>query len=315
MLRYKDNVFLKSSFRNEQELEDVVVENCQLLFGPESFFLPKSLIKTSDGAGTIPDGFVIDLENGRWFVVEAELLHHGVWAHIVPQITKQLVAIKNSTTKIALEDMVVKMVEADSLLGEKFKSQGIEVIHIRKALRELLDAPPSIAIPIDEISKDLTIWADNLKYEVFIWKIERFVHEKNSSEIVYLLPDEFSPSYSSPSESMLGQELSNRQRFQVKLIDLVDAGLLSNEDVLTLSYTPRGGKRKTYTATVSDRGTLIVLDQEFESVSNAAMACIQHTGSSRETVNGWTSWTAANGKRIDELRREFISDAHLPQIE
>src|SRR5262245_27104097 len=35
----------------------------------------------------IPDAFVIDYENEQWYIVKAELIAHGVWRHIVPQIT------------------------------------------------------------------------------------------------------------------------------------------------------------------------------------------------------------------------------------
>ena len=61
MLIFNDQKFIKSPFDSEAELEKVVVDNYEYLFGPDSFYLPKTFIKTADGAGTIPDGFAIDI--------------------------------------------------------------------------------------------------------------------------------------------------------------------------------------------------------------------------------------------------------------
>ena len=92
MLILKEINFIQTPFDNEEELENVVIENYEYIFGPNSFYLPKKLIKTGDGTGTIPDGFAIDLENKKWFIVEAELLKHSVWSHIAPQVSKQIIA-------------------------------------------------------------------------------------------------------------------------------------------------------------------------------------------------------------------------------
>jgi hypothetical protein len=51
MLIFKDSKFVKSPFDSEAELEKVVVQNYEYLFGPNSFYLPKARIKTADGGG------------------------------------------------------------------------------------------------------------------------------------------------------------------------------------------------------------------------------------------------------------------------
>ncbi|RMF04569.1 MAG: hypothetical protein D6772_00415 [Bacteroidetes bacterium] len=77
MLIFKDTKYIKAPFKNEDELEQVVVSNYEYIFGPTSIYLPKKMIKTGDGTGTILDGFVIDLEAKKWYLVEAELLHYN----------------------------------------------------------------------------------------------------------------------------------------------------------------------------------------------------------------------------------------------
>ena len=106
MIILDDKKLIEAKFRNEQELEDVVVANSEHFFGPTSVFIPKAKIKTADGTGTIPDGFAIDLASRSWYVVEAELGHHSIWTHIAPQVTKQLLAISRSETRQLLEEIL-----------------------------------------------------------------------------------------------------------------------------------------------------------------------------------------------------------------
>lgn len=49
-------------FKTEEEVEKVVARNFKLLFGDYSILLPKSLIRTSGGKGTVPDGIVVDFK-------------------------------------------------------------------------------------------------------------------------------------------------------------------------------------------------------------------------------------------------------------
>ncbi len=44
MLIFKDIKFIKSPFNNEAELEKVVVDNYEYLFGPDSFYSHLSLL-------------------------------------------------------------------------------------------------------------------------------------------------------------------------------------------------------------------------------------------------------------------------------
>ena len=120
MLISKDKKYIKTSFDNEAELEKVVIDNYEYLFGPDSFYLPKTKIKTSDGFGTIPDGFAIDIRQRRWYIVEAELGHHDVWNHIAKQVSKQIVASLQLVTTRNLEDISAELYNDDENLKEKF---------------------------------------------------------------------------------------------------------------------------------------------------------------------------------------------------
>ena len=117
--------YISAPFASEQELELIVQANAEYIFGPDSVYLPKSLIKTSDGFGTIPDGFVIDLASRTWFIVEAELSVHSVWNHIAPQIAKQIIAASQPASRRMLTEMVINRVKEDSGLRDRFEELAL----------------------------------------------------------------------------------------------------------------------------------------------------------------------------------------------
>ena len=66
MLLFDSRKFVSVAFDSEDEIERVTIENAEYIFGPSSIYFPKKLIRTPDGTGTIPDGYVIDLESRIW---------------------------------------------------------------------------------------------------------------------------------------------------------------------------------------------------------------------------------------------------------
>src|SRR2546428_13550259 len=84
--------YVPASFTDEAEIEKLVQDQAEFLFGSGSIFLPKTKAETGGGKSTVPDGFVIDLERACWYLVEAERASHGTWEHIAPQVSRQLAA-------------------------------------------------------------------------------------------------------------------------------------------------------------------------------------------------------------------------------
>lgn len=307
MLIFKDTKFIKSPFDSEAELEQVIVDNYEYLFGPDSFYLPKTMIKTADGAGTIPDGFAIDLGAKQWYIVEAELGHHDVWRHIAQQVSKQIVASLQPSTKQKLEDISAQMYLDDEYTREKFSSLGIESVDVRKVIREILKGDPIIGIPIDNIPNDLKDWARQQRLKVKLWIVSKFVQLNNKENIIYEFPEEFQPALDTEEEDKPQKANAKYTRYDINIVDLIEADLISIGDVLTMTYKPKGGRAKQFYATVLEDGALELLDQQFSSPSNAAVAGIQAAGSDRKTVNGWTSWKNSDNKTLADLREQLLN--------
>jgi len=306
MLILNDRKFIKSPFDNEAELEQVIIDNYEHIFGPSSIYLPKKKIKTGDGAGTIPDGFAIDLASKKWYLVEAELLHHTVWNHIAPQVSKQVIASLQPYSKKVIQDLAVETYSNDETAKEKFQELGIKELNVRKVIQDILEKEPVIGVPIDDISSDLKEWARTLKYNVKLWVISKFVEFKDSSNVVYEFPEEFKPEIDTEKEDGVDETDQEITRYDVSISDLIEKGFISVNQQLIMDYNPRNGEQKRYSALVHDDGSLEVLGQKFSSPSYAALAGIQDAGSDRQTVNGWTSWKTEEGKWIADLREEYL---------
>jgi hypothetical protein len=304
MIITDDKKYIKAPFVNESEIENVVINNYEYIFGPSSIYLPKALIKTGDGGGTIPDGFAIDLASKKWYLVEAELIQHSVWSHIAPQVTKQMIASQQIITKKILEDLAVEIYQKDDTTKEKFSELGIKEINIRKLLSEILEKEPIVGVPIDSISNDLKDWARTLKYNVKLWVITKYVEFNNPKNIAYEFPEEFKPELDTEEEAIdQNDKLGRISRSDIGILELLQAQLLTVNQKLTMIYKPRtGGAQKKYIATVLEDGSLKLMDQVYSSPSYAALAGIQDSGSERKTVNGWTSWKTEDGIIIAELR-------------
>lgn len=305
--------FVLTNFDSEEELENVVVDNAEYIFGPSSIYLPKSLIRTADGVGTIPDGYAIDLDGRRWYIVEAEVSQHSVWSHIAPQVAKQIIAANNPATKQKLIEAVIDRVRDDETLQEKFAEQSIDPIDYREALAQIFATDPIIGMPIDAVKNDLREWAATLKVDVRLWIVQKYVEFNNPQNIAYEIPEEFRPVF----DASLDQEQSGNTvaRYDVAVSDLIAAEYLIVGQILKMPYKPRNGDAKTYEATIESDGSLTVMGRTFSAPSYAALFGIQDAGSSRSTVNGWTAWRLDDGSTLADVRDKFIATSSTPSVE
>jgi hypothetical protein len=305
MLIVEGRKFVLAPFDSEEELERVVVENAEYLFGPSSIYFPKSLIATRDGAGTIPDGYVLDLSRRVWYIVEAEISRHSVWSHIAPQVAKQIIAASNPVSKQSLVDIAADRVRSDGELQDRFNDEGIHTIDIRRVLAEILAKEPIVAMPIDAVKDDLREWAATLRIPVKLWIVRKYVEFGRPEVVMYEIPEEFGPIVDTGQNSNESQ--TELARYDVTLADLIDAEMVHVGQRLHMPYKPRNGEQRDYVATITDDGSIQLLGRQFSSPSYAAVFGIQDAGSSRKTVNGWTAWRLEDGETLASVRERYLS--------
>jgi len=221
MLVSKAEQYYKAPFDSEAELEQVVRDYSEQLFGANALFLPKAKISTLGGTGTIPDGFAIDIESGDWYIVEAELASHGTWQHIAPQISKQIAALDSPETREAVLKLAITAIQESEQHQEAIADLGIAEIEIHGRLQAILNRPPVVAIPIDSLPKDLESWSKSLRVDVRTWIIEKYT-SLDGQQVIYSLPEDSAPSHVTERGSCLLHTEGRKPPTQCKRVDQVE---------------------------------------------------------------------------------------------
>lgn len=306
MLIGNNKRYIEAPFLDENELEQVIVDNYEQIFGASSIFLPKTKIKTLDGAGTIPDGYAIDLKSQMWYIVEAELAQHKVYDHIASQVGKQIGAAQTQLSKKRIIELSINQFKDDAITKDKFYEMNIKDIDVRHVLSQILEKEPIVGIPIDKTSDDLESWSKQQKTEIKIWEVIKFVNLNNKQDIMYHFPIESKPILDTGKEKQIKTNGINKDKYDILISDLIEKEILKVGEKLVMEYKPRQGYAKVYEATLNQDGTINTLGQNYSSPSYAALAGIQNAGSKRNTVNGWTSWKNKHGTTLDELRENYL---------
>jgi hypothetical protein len=243
------------------------------------------LVRTSVGRGTIPDAFVIDYENDEWYLVEAELIAHGVWRHIVPQITSQIVACLNQDTRNLLTDRVLEHIASDAQL--KLDP------HLQQRVVTILRKEPIVAIPIDNTSDDLEAWARTQKLPVSIWVIGKLESLNDRTRIAYQIPGDNEASIvAQPTETSISVV---RRSSSKSIAALIEGGLLESGERLILDF-----KGHHFTGEANPQGIKLD-DGKVYAPSRAAVKCYQRVGSTRPTENGWRAWKNESEVSLNQL--------------
>jgi hypothetical protein len=307
LLTKEYKTYLKVSFSNEEEIENVILDNVQLLFGDYICLLPKARLITVGGKGTIPDGVLINFQSMEWFIIEVERGIHGTWDHIAPQISKQLTAIANETAKAKIITQALGEIQENKELKDLLAEIGIEEIHVHGKLQSILSKPPIIALPIDIIPDDLEEWADTLRNEIRIWTVEKYINDNN--DVIYSIPD-------IESEDDLSQEGNNQEKGSgpKKTADLlkklIAKGLLQVDQQVYFDYGPKGKSKTHFEGKIKLDG--IEIDEKVYSPSIAALKCIQTISKYRKSANGWKVWKTLDGALLNETYKKFREEDNKP---
>lgn len=176
MILFKDGVkYIEYQYKNELEIEDMVYEHYKYIFGKDSIFLAKRKIKTNAGISTIPDAFVLSLDDKKWYLIEVEMKSHQLYEHIVPQISKFNTAIKNSNSQKILIKMIYEEIKNDPQKNLIFQLKQIKEIF--KYITEILESKPQIIILIDGKNDELEEVCDSLPFDSKVIEFKTYIRE------------------------------------------------------------------------------------------------------------------------------------------
>lgn len=166
---------LRTNFKKEEELENLMIKNSKILFGNKTIFIQKTKIKNQALGNAIPDGFLFDLSdvnNPQFYLMEVELAKHDFYKHIFPQITKFIAFFNNSENRKKLIDRLFDSVNSNKEIETQFKNiLGKKEIY--KIITDAIENSQNIIlvidknkIEIDEAKKAYSEWDRLVKVEL-----------------------------------------------------------------------------------------------------------------------------------------------------
>jgi hypothetical protein len=178
------------SFDNEKELETWAFANYGTFFGT-SVLLNGFRITTPTGKHGLPDGFAFNFAQRQWWVVECELLSHGVWPHIAEQITRFVVAARNPATLRQIRDKIFEQVLLEGKQDAVSAMIGTTPTRLLQQIELFIEGvTPALAIFIDDTNQDLIDFCDALDTPAEIYRVKKFIVNGRAE---YYSPDRNQP--------------------------------------------------------------------------------------------------------------------------
>lgn len=194
----------------EAEFEKLVFTQYKYLFGENTILFTKQKIKTVTNIGTIPDAFIIDFENEKWYIIEIEISNHDVYSHIVPQLTKFHSALNNQQTRKQLLKFFDSEIKADpykhALLLVNNKNE------VFKTVSEIIDSTPELIIIIEKQHEELSSIFNSLPFKTKVNVFKTFTRvgvEQGDNIFQFELMTKLSSRIETPSDNniFIGREV------------------------------------------------------------------------------------------------------------
>lgn len=202
--------------QTEDELEQMVKEHAQDIFGEQSIYLDrKQKLKSLSGIGSIPDGYVIIFgDSPHWHIVEVELSSHPLYEHIVSQVSKFISGISNPNAQRAIVNAIDEEIRRDAFLTLRLR-EAIGSTEIYRFLADLISKQPTLTIIIEKDTEELREALNTLRYpQIKVVEFRTFTREGVDLTVHAHL---FEPLYKPviPPEAQLPHELG--EGFEVNL--------------------------------------------------------------------------------------------------
>jgi hypothetical protein len=189
---------VESQFENEAELETWAFLNLQQFLGP-CIRLGKFQVATSSGKTGFPDGFAFNLDTQEWYLLECELLKHGVWPHIAEQITRFVVALQNPDTSRTIRDHLFEKVIETGNAQQIAHQIGTTPERLLQQIELFIEGvQPQIVIFIDDTNQDLIDFAHGLATSVRVYRVKKLLIDGKAE---YYSPDRAAPAVATTPET------------------------------------------------------------------------------------------------------------------
>ncbi len=165
----------EAEFDSEAELQ-TWVQSEFIAFLPASMLLDGSTVTTASGKRGIPDGIAFDFAGRAWYVIENELLKHGVWPHIAEQMVRFVVATQNPDTLRRIRDRVFEHIMTEGSADRMATELDTVPERLLQQIELFIEGVrPHFVIFIDRTNRDLEDMAHALDAPTSIFRVQKFI--------------------------------------------------------------------------------------------------------------------------------------------
>ena len=131
ILKHNDSKFVLTKFKNEEELEKVVLDLAADIFGKKSVYidLKRKIKHKKTSFANIPDGYLFDFRNKiKLWIVENELASHNSFKHTGIQLLS--FATQFSEGSYALKELLLDYINNNKDSKNKLNYGGIHLTSV-----------------------------------------------------------------------------------------------------------------------------------------------------------------------------------------
>jgi hypothetical protein len=178
------------AYDNEVEIENFVVKNSNMLFGPRTvyFDLKKGIKAQKEGILSIPDGYLLSFMSGepKLYVVENELASHDVYKHIGVHFLKYNSAFSEGS-KIKVKNFLLDYVKNHSevrkqvnelIAGSRFANASELLDYV------IFESDYGFLVVIDKVTEELRLVLKSFNPEIL--EIKKFASDNTPKDRIYL---------------------------------------------------------------------------------------------------------------------------------
>lgn len=182
----KDGLFTLKEYRDEKELEKLVISNASHIFGSNSIYFDIKHRIESKAKMRITDGLLLDLTDKMFWIVEHELSKHDPYKEIEPQINGFIRALSNEETINNVSDTIYSELKKDrKKLALAKKAFGEDVYY---SIRNMLRDKCGILIVIDKVTRQIEELREEFASKKETKVIEFKTYQKDSKMIYAFTP-------------------------------------------------------------------------------------------------------------------------------
>jgi hypothetical protein len=194
----------EAQFADEAELQSWAETNISTFLG-NCVYLKGFMVRTASGKGGVPEGLAFDFEQREWYLVEYELLRHGVWPHIAEQITRFVVAMQNPASLREIRNRLFEYLITANLATAVARQLQIAPERLLQQVELFIEGvKPTIVIIIDDTNQDLNDFAHALDAPTQIFRVRKFVV---NGQAEYYSPDSNLPALQTTPDDQQGADV------------------------------------------------------------------------------------------------------------